>query len=56
MECRKPKKVKKDKGYLDLEAKNEALLKKQKGKSYITEEKVGIIVMKRSQKNIVILP
>ncbi|KAL8149019.1 hypothetical protein AgCh_006148 [Apium graveolens] len=35
----KPKKVKKDKKYLDLEAKYEALLKKQSGKAYIAEGK-----------------
>ncbi|KAL8120873.1 hypothetical protein AgCh_017883 [Apium graveolens] len=33
-ECRKPKKVKKDKAYLKLEAKYEALLRKQQGKAY----------------------
>ncbi|KAL8125089.1 hypothetical protein AgCh_012673 [Apium graveolens] len=38
-ECRKPKKVKKDKTYLEFEAKYEALLKKQKGKAYIVEGK-----------------
>ncbi|KAL8121453.1 hypothetical protein AgCh_018255 [Apium graveolens] len=34
-ECRKPKKAKKDKAYLELEAKYEALLKKQQSKTYI---------------------
>ncbi|KAL8112690.1 hypothetical protein AgCh_020127 [Apium graveolens] len=38
-ECRKPKKVKKDKAYLELEAKYEALLKKYSGNAYITEGK-----------------
>ncbi|KAL8134684.1 hypothetical protein AgCh_009639 [Apium graveolens] len=33
--CRKPKKAKKDKAYLELEAKYEALLKKQQSKAYI---------------------
>ncbi|KAL8119364.1 hypothetical protein AgCh_016764 [Apium graveolens] len=36
-EYRKPKKVKKDKAYLELEAKYEALLKKQQSKAYIAE-------------------
>ncbi|KAL8093622.1 hypothetical protein AgCh_035490 [Apium graveolens] len=36
-ECRKPKKAKKDKVYLELEAKYEALLKKQQSKAYIAE-------------------
>ncbi|KAL8133493.1 hypothetical protein AgCh_008815 [Apium graveolens] len=35
----KPKKVKKDEAYLDLEAKYEALLKKKYGKAYIVEGK-----------------
>ncbi|KAL8157029.1 hypothetical protein AgCh_001943 [Apium graveolens] len=35
--CRKPKKAKKDKAYLELEAKYDALLKKQQGKAYIAE-------------------
>ncbi|KAL8099901.1 hypothetical protein AgCh_032235 [Apium graveolens] len=38
-ECRKPKKAKKDKAYLELETKYEALLKKQQSKSYIAEGK-----------------
>ncbi|KAL8090114.1 hypothetical protein AgCh_039550 [Apium graveolens] len=38
-ECRKPKKAKKDKVYLELEAKYEALLKKQQSKVYIAEGK-----------------
>ncbi|KAL8102972.1 hypothetical protein AgCh_027488 [Apium graveolens] len=38
-ECRKPKKARKDKAYLELEAKYDALLKKQQGKAYITEGK-----------------
>ncbi|KAL8157376.1 hypothetical protein AgCh_002177 [Apium graveolens] len=38
-ECRKPKKGKKDKAYLELEAKYEALLKKQLSKAYIAEDK-----------------
>ena len=38
-ECRKPKKAKKDKAYLELEAKYDALLKKQQGKAYIAEGK-----------------
>ncbi|KAL8126046.1 hypothetical protein AgCh_013365 [Apium graveolens] len=38
-ECRKPKKVKKDKAYLELEAKYEDLLRKQQGKTYIAEGK-----------------
>ncbi|KAL8132115.1 hypothetical protein AgCh_007858 [Apium graveolens] len=36
-ECRKPNKVKKDKAYLELEEKYEALLRKQQGKAYIAE-------------------
>ncbi|KAL8155394.1 hypothetical protein AgCh_000686 [Apium graveolens] len=39
IECRKPKKVKNDKAYLELEAKYEALLRKQQGKAYIAEGK-----------------
>ena len=39
IECRKPKKAKKDKAYLELEGKYEALLKKQQSKAYITEGK-----------------
>ncbi|KAL8110822.1 hypothetical protein AgCh_026529 [Apium graveolens] len=38
-ECRKPKKAKKDKAYLELEEKYDALLKKQQGKAYIAEGK-----------------
>ena len=38
-ECKRPKKAKKDKAYLELEAKYEALLKKQQGKAYIAEGK-----------------
>ncbi|KAL8132771.1 hypothetical protein AgCh_008307 [Apium graveolens] len=38
-ECRKPKKAKKDKAYLELEAKYEALLRKQQSKTYIAEGK-----------------
>ncbi|KAL8108369.1 hypothetical protein AgCh_024729 [Apium graveolens] len=38
-ECRKHKKEKKDKAYLKLEAKCEALLKKQQSKAYIVEGK-----------------
>ncbi|KAL8126037.1 hypothetical protein AgCh_013361 [Apium graveolens] len=38
-ECRKPKKAKKDKAYLELEAKYDALLKKQQGNAYIIEGK-----------------
>ena len=38
-ECRKPKKAKKNKAYLELEAKYEALLKKQQSKTYIAEGK-----------------
>ncbi|KAL8149628.1 hypothetical protein AgCh_006582 [Apium graveolens] len=38
-EYRKPKKAKKDKSYLVLEAKYEALLKKQQSKAYIAEGK-----------------
>ncbi|KAL8124411.1 hypothetical protein AgCh_012163 [Apium graveolens] len=38
-ECRKPKKAKKDKAYLELEAMYDALLKKQQGKAYIAEGK-----------------
>ncbi|KAK1355317.1 CCHC-type domain-containing protein [Heracleum sosnowskyi] len=38
-ECKKPKQIKKDKAYLDLEAKYEALLKKQQGKAFIAEGK-----------------
>ncbi|KAL8103457.1 hypothetical protein AgCh_027877 [Apium graveolens] len=38
-ECRKPKKAKKDKAYLELEAKYDALLKKQQGKAYIADGK-----------------
>ncbi|XP_074336206.1 uncharacterized protein LOC141673355 [Apium graveolens] len=36
---RKPKKVKKYKAYLELEAKYEALMRKQQGKAYIAERK-----------------
>ena len=39
IECRKPKKAKKDKAYLELEVKYEALLKKQQSKAYIAEGK-----------------
>jgi hypothetical protein len=38
-ECKKPKQIKKDKAYLELEAKYEALLKKQQGKAFIAEGK-----------------
>ncbi|KAL8092201.1 hypothetical protein AgCh_034479 [Apium graveolens] len=38
-ECKKPKKAKKDKAYLELEAKYEALLRKRKNKAYIAEGK-----------------
>ncbi|KAL8126314.1 hypothetical protein AgCh_013558 [Apium graveolens] len=38
-ECRKPKKVKKEKAYLELEAKYEAPIRKQQGKAYIAEGK-----------------
>ncbi|TKW70165.1 MAG: hypothetical protein DI543_29215, partial [Bradyrhizobium icense] len=38
-ECMRPKKAKKDKAYLELEAKYEALLKKQQGKAYVAEGK-----------------
>ena len=38
-ECKKSKKIKKDKDYLELEAKYQALLKKQQGKAYIAEGK-----------------
>ncbi|KAL8104912.1 hypothetical protein AgCh_028905 [Apium graveolens] len=38
-ECRKPEKAKKDKNYLELEAKYEGLLKKQQSKAYIAEGK-----------------
>ena len=38
-ECRKPKKAKKDKAYLEIEAKYEALLRKQQSKAYIAEGK-----------------
>ena len=37
--CMKPKKAKKDKAYLELKAKYEALLKKQQSKAYIAEGK-----------------
>ncbi|KAL8108664.1 hypothetical protein AgCh_024938 [Apium graveolens] len=37
--CRKCKKAKKDKAYLELEAKYDALLRKQQGKTYIAEGK-----------------
>ena len=38
-ECKKPKQFKKDKDYLELESKYQALLKKQQGKTYISKEK-----------------
>ena len=38
-ECKKSKYIKKDKDYLELEAKYQALLKKQQGKAYISEGK-----------------
>ncbi|KAL8110162.1 hypothetical protein AgCh_026034 [Apium graveolens] len=44
-ECKKSKKVKKDKAYLELEAKYEALLKKQQGKAYIAEGKSWMTLM-----------